>query len=232
MCDSDLNTLLRNGKLDLKEPLFLRDDVRDIEEVKSYARSAARYLIDKYAEEEIKEIHNFDPTAVDLGDFTIDIKRRGFLYPEHIQEVERRIQKALSAEEEEDTSFVKSIKNLGFTVQFEDIENLEDFQEVFEEVVEEKVGMASVFIDDDIRNVVIFVPESDLDRKLILALAFVLACYVYEAKPEEYIKSTSFDMLALKRHVRPMQKIMLMVANEILHPDILPYLKDEIAKSR
>lgn len=231
MCDSDLNTLLRNGKLDLKEPLFLRDDVRDIEEVKSYARSAARYLIDKYAEEEIKEIHNFDPTAVDLGDFTIDIKRRGFLYPEHIQEVERRIQKALSAEEEEDTSFVKSIKNLGFTVQFEDIENLEDFQEVFEEVVEEKVGMASVFIDDDIRNVVIFVSESDLDRKLILALAFVLACFVYEAKPEEYIKSTSFDMLALKRHVRPMQKIMLMVANEILHPDILPYLKDAIAKS-
>ncbi len=232
MCDSDLNTLLRNGKLDLKEPLFLRDDVRDIEEVKSYARSAARYLIDKYAEKEIKEIHNFDPTAVDLGDFTIDIKRRGFLYPEHIQEVERRIQKALSAEEEEDTSFVKSIKNLGFTVQFEDIENLEDFQEVFEEVVEEKVGMASVFIDDDIRNVVIFVPESDLDRKLILALAFVLACYVYEAKPEEYIKSTSFDMLALKRHVRPMQKIMLLIADEILHPDILPYLKDAIAKSR
>ncbi len=232
MCDSDLNTLLRNEKLDLKEPLFLRDDVRDIEEVKSYARSAARYLIDKYAEKEIKEIHNFDPTAVDLGDFTIDIKRRGFLYPEHIQEVERRIQKALSAEEEEDTSFVKSIKNLGFTVQFEDIENLEDFQEVFEEVVEEKVGMASVFIDDDIRNVVIFVPESDLDRKLILALAFVLACYVYEAKPEEYIKSTSFDMLALKRHVRPMQKIMLLIADEILHPDILPYLKDAIAKSR
>lgn len=232
MCDSDLNTLLRNGKLDLKEPLFLRDDVRDIEEVKSYARSAARYLIDKYAEEEIKEIHNFDPTAVDLGDFTIDIKRRGFLYPEHLQEVERRIQKALSAEEEEDTSFVKSIKNLGFTVQFEDIENLEDFQEVFEEVVEEKVGMASVFIDDDIRNVVIFVPESDLDRKLILALAFVLACYVYEAKPEEYIKSTSFDILALKRHVRPMQKIMLLIADEILHPDILSYLEDAIAKSR
>lgn len=235
----DLNALFRNGDLNLPEPLYFDPYITDIVEAEEYARKAASFLVEQYAYDDLKLLHSIDdPRIIPYGDFTINADNNDSTTLLYLQSLLNNQQSATDLTSggiegypysgEQGTLGYSLLESMGYELIFKERavrlsrSDEADANEVLDSIDNDT---DEVYIETGLKRVEVHANATGRDyRNLLFALAFTAVGIILQDENIEQ-SGSNFHIFLKRRDYFPISKLMLLIADQVIHPPVYEALR-------